>query len=150
MLDCCDLHLATSTCTIVLVTNMVLVTTSVRSGRRRRFLLVRRIGCAGHHQPDPVGVGCARRMPNKMRRIRMRHRRQDRLCGVIPPGHGGNQKADLNHLCIHTTTARGACCREAVQAELCLMDLQANPKPISNQPKHNSRAKTMNYKHIVV
>ena len=138
-LDCCDLHLATSTCTIALVTNMVLVTTSVRSGCMRRFLLVRRIGCAGHHQPDPVGVRSARRMPNKLRKRRRRHRRQDRLHGVTPPSHGGNQQADLNHLCIHTTTARGACCREAVQVELCLVDLQANPKPISHQPKHNSR-----------
>src|SRR6266849_4700871 len=100
ILDCCDLHLATSTCTIALVTSMVLVTMFVRSGRVSSFLLVRPIGCTSHHQPDPVGVGFARRMPNKMRKIRMRHRRQDRLRGVTPPSHGGNQKADLNHLCI--------------------------------------------------
>ena len=69
----------------------------------------------------------------------MRYRRQDRLRGVTPPSHGGNQKADLNHLCIHTTTARGACCREAVIGDVRLVDLQANPKSISHQPKHNSR-----------
>ena len=85
---------------MALVTIMVLVTTSVRSGRVSSFLLVRRIGCAGHHQPDPVGVGFVWRMPNKMRKIRIRHRRQDRLRGVTPPSHRGNQKADLNHLCI--------------------------------------------------
>ena len=141
VLDCCDLHLATSTCTIALVTIMVLVTMSGRSGRVSSFLLVRRIGCAGHHQPHPVGVGFARRMPNKMRKIRMRHRRQDRLRGVTPPSHGGNQKADLNHLGIHTTTARGACCREAVIGGVRLVDLQASPKSISHQPKHNSRVR---------
>ena len=139
LLDCCDLHLATSTCTIALVTSMVLVTTPGRSGRVSRFLLVRRIGCAGHHQPDPVGVGLARRMPNKLRKIRMRHCRQDRLHGVTPPSHGGNQQADLNHPYIHTTTARGACCREAVKDEMHLVDLQVNPKSINHQPKHNSR-----------
>src|SRR5216683_3479619 len=138
-LDCCDLHLATSTCTIALVTSMVLVTMFVRSGRVSSFLLVRPIGCTSHHQPDPVGVGFARRMPNKMRKIRMRHRRQDRLRGVTPPSHGGNQKADLNHLGIHTTTARGACCREAVIGGVRLVDFQASPKSISHQPKHNSR-----------
>ncbi len=93
-------------CTIALVTIMILVTPSVRSGRVSSFLLVRRIGCAGHHQPDPVSVEFARRMPNKLRKIRMRHRRQERLRGVTPPSHGGNQQADLNHPCIHTTTAR--------------------------------------------
>ena len=139
ILDCCDLHLATSTCTIALVTIMVLVTMSGRSGRVSSFLLVRRIGCAGSHQPNPVGVGFARRMPNKMRKIHMRHRRQDRLRGVTPPSHGGNQKADLNHLGIHTTTARGACCREAVIGGVRLVDFQASPKSISHQPKHNSR-----------
>jgi hypothetical protein len=139
LLDCCDLHLATSTCTIALVTSMVLVTMSGRAGRVSSFLLVRHIGCVGHHQPDPVGVRFARHMPNKMRETRIRHRRQDRLRGVTPPSHGGNQQAGLNHLCIHTTTARGACCREAVLGELCLVDLQANPKSISHQPKHNSR-----------
>jgi len=121
---------------------MVLVTMSGRSGRMSSFLLVRHIGCVGHHQPDPVGVGFARRMPNKMRKIHIRHRRQDRLRGVTPPSHGGNQKAYLNHLCIHTTTARGACCREAVLGELRLVDLQANQKSISHQPKHNSRDTT--------
>ena len=131
--------MATSTCTIALVTSMVLVTMSGRSGRVSSFLLVRRIGCAGHHQPDPVGVGFTRHMPNKMRKIRICYRRQDRLRGVTPPSHGGNQKANLNHLCLHTTTARGACCREAVRGELRLVDLQANPKSISHQPKHNSR-----------
>ncbi len=69
----------------------------------------------------------------------MRHRRQDRLRGVTPPSHGGNQKADLNHLGIHTTTARGACCREAVIGGVRLVDFQASPKSISHQPKHNSR-----------
>jgi hypothetical protein len=69
----------------------------------------------------------------------MRHRRQDRLRGVTPPSHGGNQKADLNHLGIHTTTARGACCREAVIGSVRLVDFQASPKSISHQPKHNSR-----------
>src|SRR5713226_2238211 len=118
---------------------MVLVTMFVRSGRVSSFLLVRPIGCTSHHQPDPVGVGFARRMPNKMRKIRMRHRRQDRLRGVTPPSHGGNQKADLNHLGIHTTTARGACCREAVIGGVRLVDFQASPKSISHQPKHNSR-----------
>src|SRR5713101_3008261 len=43
----------------------------------------------------------------------------------------------------HTTTARGACCREAVIGDVCLVDLQANPKPISHQPKHNSRVKSI-------
>jgi hypothetical protein len=37
----------------------------------------------------------------------MRRRRQDRLRGVTPPSHGGTRQADLNHPCIHTTTARG-------------------------------------------
>src|SRR5712691_7642755 len=143
-LDCCDLHLATSTCTIALVTIMVLVTMSGRSGRVSSFLLVRRIGCAGSHQPNPVGVWFARRMPNKMRKIHMRHRRQDRLRGVTPPSHGGNQKADLNHLGIHTTTARGACCREAVIGGVRLVDFQASPKSISHQPKHNSRVTRLN------
>ena len=138
-LDCCDLHLATSTCTIALVTSMVPVTRSVRSGRVSSFLLMQRIGCAVHHQPDPVGVRGARRMLNKLMKIRIRHRRQDRLCGVTPPSHGGNQQADLNHPYIHTTTARGACCREAVKGEVRLVDLSANQKPISHQPKHNSR-----------
>jgi len=138
-LDCCDLHLAISTCTIALVTSMVPVTRSERSGRVRRFLLMQRIGCAVHHQPDPVGVRGARRMRNKLWKIRIRHRCQDRLCGVTPPNHGGNQKADLNHPCIHTTTARGACCREAVIGEVRLVDLSANQKSISHQPKHNCR-----------
>jgi len=56
-----------------------------------------------------------------------------------PPSHGGNKQADLNYHCIHTTTAREACCREAAKVEVRLVDLQANPKSISHQPKHNSR-----------
>jgi len=72
---------------------MVLVTTFVRSGRVSNCLLVRRIGCAVHHQPDPVGLGLARRMPNKLRKRRMRHRRQDRLCGATPPSHGGHHRS---------------------------------------------------------
>ncbi len=123
---------------------MVPVTTSVRSGRVSSFLLMQRIGCAVHHQPDPVGVRCARRMLNKLRKIRIRHRRQDRLCGVTPSSHGGNQQADLNHSCIHTTTARGTCCREAVKGGVRLVGLPVNQKSISHQPKHNSRVSTLN------
>jgi hypothetical protein len=40
--------------------------------------------------PDPVGVGSARRMPNKLRRIRTRHRREDRLCGATRQNPRGN------------------------------------------------------------
>src|SRR5713101_2385479 len=123
---------------------MVLVTTSVRSGRVSRFLLVWRIGCAVHHQPAPVGVEFAQRMSNKLRKIRMRHRRQDWLRGVTPPSYGSNQQADLNSSCIHTTTARGACWREAVQVEVHLVDLQANPKPLSHKPKHHRRVVNKN------
>jgi CheY-like chemotaxis protein len=38
ILDCCDLHLAAYACTMALVTTMVLVTTSVSSGRVRACL----------------------------------------------------------------------------------------------------------------
>ena len=133
------MRLVASTCTMPFVTTMVLVTTSGRSGRVSRFLLVWCIGWASHHQPDPVGVGFARRMPNELRKRRMRHCLQDRLRGVTPPSHGGNQQADLNHPCIYTTAARSVCCREAVMGEVCLADLQVNPKSINHQPKHNSR-----------
>jgi hypothetical protein len=71
---------------------MVLVTASTRSGRARRFLMVRRIGCAVCRQPEPVGLGSARRMPNHLGKIRTRHRREDRLRGVIPQTPGGTRK----------------------------------------------------------
>ncbi len=72
------------------VTTMVLVTTSRRSGHVSSFSQVRRIGRVVHHQPDPVGVGSTRRMPNKLRKIRTRHRREDRLYGTTRQNLGGN------------------------------------------------------------
>jgi hypothetical protein len=81
-LDCCDLHLAAETFTIALVTTMVLVTTSTRSGWVSRFLMVRRIGRAGYRQPEPVGVGAVRRMANQLRERCTRHRLEDRLRGA--------------------------------------------------------------------
>ena len=80
--NCCDLPLTALTCTMALVTTMGQVTTSGRSGHASNFALVRRIGRVVHHQPDPVGVGSARRMPNKLRKMRTCHRRGDRLCGA--------------------------------------------------------------------
>jgi hypothetical protein len=72
-LDCCDLHLADEIGTMALVTIMVLVTTSTRSGRVSSLLMVRRIGRAVCRQPQPVGLGAPRRMPNKLREILIRH-----------------------------------------------------------------------------
>jgi hypothetical protein len=72
------------------VTTMVLVTTSGRSGHASSFSLVRRIGGVVHHQPDQVGVGSTRRMPNKLRKIRTRHRREDRLYGATRQNLRGN------------------------------------------------------------
>jgi hypothetical protein len=92
LLDCCDLHLAALTFTIVLVTTMVLVTASTRSGRASRFLMVRRIGCAVCRQPEPVGLGSAWRMPNHLRKIRTCHGLEDRLRGVTPQTPGGTRK----------------------------------------------------------
>jgi hypothetical protein len=88
-LDCCDLHLAALTFTIVFVTTMVLVTASTPSGRVSRFLMVRRIGCAVCRQPEPVGLGSTRRMPNHLRKIRTCHGREDRLRGITPQTPGG-------------------------------------------------------------
>ena len=88
-LDCCDLHLAALTFTIVFVTTMVLVTASTRSGRASRFLMVRRIGCAVCRQPEPVGLGSTRRMPNHLRKIRTCHGLEDRLRGITPQTPGG-------------------------------------------------------------
>ena len=81
--------MAASTFTIVLVTTMVLVTASTRSGRVSRFLMVRRIECAVWCQPDPVGLGSARRMPNHLGQRHTCHRREDRLHGVTPHTPGG-------------------------------------------------------------
>jgi hypothetical protein len=92
LLDCCDLHLAALTFTIILVTTMVLVTASTRSGRASRFLMVRRIGCAVCRQPEPVGLGSARRMPNHLRKIRTCHGLEDRLRGVTPQTPGVTRK----------------------------------------------------------
>ena len=89
ILDCCDLHLAALTFTIVFVTTMVLVTASTRSGRASRFLMVRRIGCAVCRQPEPVGLGSTRRMPNHLRKIRTCHGLEDRLRGITPQTPGG-------------------------------------------------------------
>ena len=69
---------------------MVLVTMSTRSGRASWFRMVRRIGRALCRQPEPVGVGAVRRMPNHLRKIRTRHRREDRLRGVTPQTPRGN------------------------------------------------------------
>ena len=68
---------------------MVLVTASTRSGRVSRFLMVRRIECAVWCQPDPVGLGSARRMPNHLGQRHTCHRREDRLHGVTPQTPGG-------------------------------------------------------------
>ena len=76
---------------MALVPTVVLVTTSTRSGRARRFLMVRRIGRAICRQPEPVGLGAVRRMPNHLGKIRTRHRREDRLPGATPQTHRGNQ-----------------------------------------------------------
>ena len=83
--------MAALTFTIVLVTTMVLVTASTRSGRASRFLMVRRIGCAVYRQPEPVGLGSARRMPNHLRKIRTCHGLEDRLRGVTPQTPGGTR-----------------------------------------------------------
>jgi hypothetical protein len=75
---------------MALVTTVVLVTTSTRSGRASRFLMVRRIGRAICRQPEPVGLGSVRRMPNHLGKIRTRHRCRDRLHGATPQTHRGN------------------------------------------------------------
>ena len=84
--------MAALTFTIVLVTTMVLVTASTRSGLASRFLMVRRIGCAVCRQPEPVGLGSARRMPNHLRKIRTCHRLEDRLRGITPQTPGATRK----------------------------------------------------------
>ena len=68
---------------------MVLVTASTRSGRASCFLMVRRIGCAVCRQPEPVGLGSTRRMPNHLRKIRTCHGLEDRLRGITPQTPGG-------------------------------------------------------------
>jgi hypothetical protein len=71
------------------VTTMVLVTTSVRSGRVSRFPLVRCIARAVCRQPQPVGLWSAWRMRNKLRKICTHHRLEDRLRGTTRTNHRG-------------------------------------------------------------
>ena len=68
---------------------MVLVTTSVRSGRVSRFPLVRCIARAVCRQPQPVGLWSAWRMRNKLRKICTHHRLEDRLRGTTRTNHRG-------------------------------------------------------------
>src|SRR4029453_9578286 len=84
-----DLRLVASTCTMPFVTTMVLVTTSVRSGRVSRFPLVRCIARAVCRQPQPVGWWSAWRMRNKLRKICTHHRLEDRLRGTTRTNHRG-------------------------------------------------------------
>src|SRR4029077_4964602 len=79
------------------VTTMVLVTTSVQSGRASRFPLVRRIACAVCRQPKPVGLSSAWRMLNKLRKICTRHRLEDRLQGTTRTNPSGVPHADPHH-----------------------------------------------------
>ena len=71
------------------VTTMVLVTTSVRSGRGRRFPLVRYMARAVCRQPKPVGLWSAWHMRNKLRKICTHHRLEDRLHGTTRTNHRG-------------------------------------------------------------
>ena len=83
------MRLVASTCTMPFVTTMVLVTTSVRSGRVSRFPLVRCIARAVCRQPKPVGLWSAWRMRNKLRKICTHHRLEDRLRGTTRTNHRG-------------------------------------------------------------
>jgi hypothetical protein len=83
------LRLVALMCTMPFVTTMVLVTTSVRSGRARRFPLVRCIARAVCRLPKPVGLWSAWRMRNKLRKICTHHRLEDRLYGTTRTNHRG-------------------------------------------------------------
>ena len=110
---------------MALVTTMVLVTTSVPSGRVSNFPWVRHMGRAVRYQPDPVGVRSARHMPNNLRKIT---RVTDIRTGRAGPPHQaigattGRPEPPLHP----PTAARGAHDQEAAKVEVCLVDLKAS------------------------